>query len=237
MPENHFKTNRNRIQRAALTDVFLKPLTKADLPYIITETKNEEGGGKLRSVTFENIPISGDYQLAHVLDMELEKSVFTKPHHYKTVEKAILIFSAWSLHVILIEMKNKIAPYGDAGIKAIQSKIIDSVGRVGKFLSHYLLDVDRFDDYPINYFSFIVHTSEGVTTAVVDDKTLGNEPLYKVMKGDRDAIDIVDTFGIKHKVKVNFFRSNEENYTIDLNDVFNGNEDFENAIYSDKELI
>jgi len=236
-PVNHFKRNRKRIQDAALSQEFLKPLTKKDIPYDIIEIKNVAGTGKLRTVSIDNIPCSDELQLSYVLDMEIEKSIFSKPEHCKTVEKAILIFSAWSLYVLMVEMKSTLKPHGPGGLSDIQTKVKDSIERISRFLTHYFLDTEQFNDYPVNYHFLLLYNKESITTELKIDHTLKSNELAKIFIGEKDFLSINDSIGDTNIVKV-FFRQNAEgeDFEIDLNQLFDGIDDFENAVYSNKTL-
>lgn len=239
MPVNHFKKNRIDIQKAAVSTFFLKRLTSDDLPFEIVETKNVGEDGKLKLVRIDNIPVNDVIPISFVLNMEIEDSIFSAPQHCKKVERVIVLFSCWSLYIIMVEMKSTLELYEDGSISKIEQKIKDSLVRVLLFLNHYALDEKSFDDYIVNFHALILYNKEKISQQIIKDETRKHNELVKVFLGDKDSFWVKSNeLAAEYKVKTIFKQNapDSEEFDLDLSLVFDGDEDFENAIYSDKTL-
>jgi hypothetical protein len=234
MQKNHFKDNRLKIQKSFIDRNFLIPLTKNDLPVIIEEHK-AKGHGKLRKVVIENIPVTDDIRpISYLLELEMEGELFSCPPGYKIVEKAILLFCRNSLYIVLLEMKSSLNP---AAIRQVEEKIKDSIGRILLFLTHYILDVPAFNDYKINFFTLVLYNADHLTRELQlnSDPSLYSLDLIKIFEGKQSSCFVTEPLGGSYKVEVIFKKNaGTEDFEIDLNDVFNSNNEYNNAIYSEK---
>jgi hypothetical protein len=238
----NFQNNRTKVQKYFLATDFLVPLNADDLPLEIKEDKNQ-GTGKLELLTILNIPCSeNDYfPKSWVLDLELEKQIFSAPQGIKKGEKAIIFLSCTTLYVIIIEMKESLQPYGDGGLEGIEKKINHSLSRISMLLPIYLFDQnEQYRDIDaIIYKSIICYNKDEVTHQSKTDQTIQTIPLYKIFSEQEKLYHFTDILGQAHQIEV-FFEQNQSSdkseMEIDLATIFEksrDNDDFLTCQYTE----
>lgn len=234
---NHFRKNRQAVQNSVEDLGFIMPLTAADLPLSIIEDKAE--AGKLKTVYFENIPVQKDTirPQSWVVDLETKLPLLGAPPLTRTTEKAILFFSCNNLYVLMVEMKNSIKLHGGSGLNAIQEKLEHTIGRISLLLPLYIFNY-MFNDIEIKYIGVICYNHDSVDK--IENEAKKSE-LYKILKGEllknkQKRIYLETILGGTYHVPIHFVKNksgNMEEFTIDLEDVFMDDSDFEFAEYSE----
>lgn len=229
---NYFRKNRQAVQNSVEDLGFIVPLTTADLPFPIIEGKAE--AGKLKTVYFKNIPAQKDTirPQSWVIHLENKTPLLGAPPYTKTTEKAILFFSCNSLYILMIEMKNSIKLHGGGSLDDIQEKLEHTIGRISLLLPLYIFDYP-FNNLEIKYTGIIYYNHDNVSTIV--DETRKNE-MYKTLKGEENRIYLDNGLGGRYRVPIHFIKNqsgNQEEFTVDLNDLFIDDYDFESASYSE----
>jgi hypothetical protein len=226
----NFQNNRTKVQKHFLETDFLVPLNVDNLPLEITEDKNK-GTGKLELLTIHNIPFSknDNFPKSWVLDLELEKQVFSAPQGIKKGEKAIIFLSCATLYVVIVEMKESLKAYGDGGLEGIVDKIDHSISRISMLLPSYLFDEKPdYENLNIIYKVVVAYNQNGVNQQLINDKTIETTPIYKVFSQQEKLYHFTDTLGEAHQIEI-FFRQNTTNnkseMEIDLATIFKASRD------------
>lgn len=203
--------------------------------YKITELKNLDTE-KLTHLYLENIPHDTQYTKAFVIDLELKESFFAKPNpeglSIKTVEKALVFFTASSIYILLIEMKQQLKQFGEEGLKKITQKIRDSISRTDIILSYFVPDFnEEVKKCEVVYHALICYNHEVITKESKSmDKDLLRLEIYKVFLGKKDLIQVKNEFDLMYRVPVFFEKNTHSEPTtmyIDLNILFQDDYDFQ----------
>lgn len=238
MARNSFKDNRLTVQKKFIEELLFLPLTKDDIPYIITEKGISEGEGKLRKVSL-HLPATDDSirPMSYVLDVELSNKLFSGSENQKRVERVFFVMSDTTLYIIMVEMKTLIKPITIHGIK---QKIQDTISKLFLFLPYYLLDTIEFDEYKIEYHCLVIYNNDSVTNEVKRDPTLLSDDLFRILQGKQQSFNVREkVFGKECKVQTVFKQNNTNNneeFDINIEDFFENDHNFLNAVYSDKTL-
>ncbi|MDX2303958.1 MAG: hypothetical protein NW226_14220 [Microscillaceae bacterium] len=231
---NFFRENRERVQIALYDSGFLKIIEKTDLPLQIEEQKAKEG--QLKYVLLDNIPASDNIRpQAWVINMEMDKTIFSSPLGFKTVEKAIVFFTCENLYILMVEMKTTLIPYGESGAEAILKKLKDSISRISVLLTTQIFDYE-FNNVKIKYFGLICFNNENWTSQGNQDPQFAKNEVYRVFKKLQPDLKINDSLGGDHKVQLFFQKntsSNPESMTVDLAEIFVNDDEFVNASYTE----
>ena len=231
---NHFRENRQNIQKALFESGFVKIIQKTHLPLCIEESKTESG--KLQRLWIDNIPASDLIRpQAWLINMELDKSPFSSPPHFKTVEKAIMFFTCESLYILMIEMKTTLKPDKQGGTIMIREKFEDSATRIALLLTTYVFG-SIYNNIRIKYFGIICYNKETWTKEALQDPDFAKDDLYKQFKGSNSNFFLMDKFKEEHKVNIFFSQnnsSNPEEMQLDLAALFTNDYEFENAQHTE----
>jgi hypothetical protein len=231
--KNQFEENRFYVQKSALDTGLVKPLTIDDLPLQIDENKNKQKS-KLESLIIHNVPCSKDdnFPNSWIIDLELDKKIFSSPEGFKKGEKAITFLSCTTLYILIVEMKETLKPYGEGGLISIKDKVEDSISRISIFLTMYLFDKDaRFNNIEVKYKSIICFNKDDVTPTTKIDKSLETDEFVKILLGinKKREVHLFDKLSHSHKIEI-FFIQNKKTSTsimeIDLEEVFKESVDF-----------
>lgn len=236
---NHFSENRKRIQDALYDLEFVIPIEESEC--IITEEKNKkESSNKnvlLTELSIENIPYKSEtsYVNAWEVDLEIEKSIFSAPAHFKTVERAILFYTPTSLYVLMIEMKNSLQPYKEGGIKSIEGKFKATISRLSVLLPIHIYTDSLYEDIEIKYLGLVAYNHDKVSSNLVQDEELAREEICKILLGNQPSMFLTDYFGHSHDLKIHFCQNESvsESMEIDLNTLFENDWEFPNACYTE----
>jgi len=241
MPKNYFRENRIRIQEAILDFDFLIPLSESDIPYSISENKNEAGSGLLREVIINNIPTEEDPRpKSWILNLEIETpSLFSRPQKVKSVEKALIVLGSDELLVFLLEMKNSLQPYGDNGVEGIRKKIMDSIGRISLLLPIYLFGID-FNDIKINYKGVVFYNKDtSLNSVIASDEAFKNTDFAKAFIAKKDKVFLDDSLNGNHEVELYFFQNPDyqnspESFSINFEQFFFEEWEYDISVYGEK---
>lgn len=231
---NPYKKQREKIQKSFERLGLIRPLIKDDLPIEITEKKNTKN--KLKRLFIQNIPASKDtiLPISYELDLELGEPVIGKVEKTRTVEKAILFFTLSSLYIVLIEMKESIQSAGnESSINTIKEKFEHSIARINLLLTSYVFP-KRHEGIEIEYFGIVVYNKDNVAEIT---EGLQQSEIYKILKKQANAIWLTDAFGNQYNFKLVFMQNtsdNKEDVEVDFDDFFEGDVEFENAMYNEE---
>lgn len=224
---NQFRENRRKIQQYFVKNEvsYLTKLTQEDLPVVLIEDRNEEGSQKLREVIIEGIPLAENAECWQ-LDMESERHFYAAAPYIKPVDGCLLFFTAQSLYVVLIEMKQTIKSTEDNdGLAAIQEKFQHSVGRVQIFLSAFIFD-NSYNEMDIRYKCMVAYNIDSTNVM------LENGDLKAILDGDETRLTLQDDLYGSLLVDFYFFQNTNpqdspEEMEIDLDQEFAGDTDHE----------
>lgn len=237
MPKNHFRENRKKVQKAFVTVDFLTPLTNENVPYSIIEKNIKKGEGKLRVVNIQNIPFTDNIRpVSYVIDSEFNNNIFGNTDNQKKVEKIFLVFSTQSVYVIMVEMKSSLKP---TTIMHISDKIRDSISKISLFLPNYIFEQENFDKYVIKFHCLVFHNGNMLQKDIEADPEIKSQDLFKILNGNQTSLFVEEKLGGTYKVRVNFVQNNggnTEEMNVDFADIFEKDNDFSHAIYSEKSL-
>ncbi len=231
----NFQNNRTKVQKHFLETDFLVPLNVDNLPLEITEDKNK-GTGKLELLTIHNIPFSknDNFPKSWVLDLELEKQVFSAPQGIKKGEKAIVFLSKASFYVVIVEMKESLKAYSDGGLEGIVDKLNHSISRISMLLPSYLFDEKPdYANLNIIYKVVVVYNQNGVNQQLSNDKAIETSPIYKVFSKQEKLYHFTDTLGEAHQIEIFFCQNttnNKSEMEIDLATIFEESRDNDNFL-------
>lgn len=237
----NFQNNRTKVQSHFLETDFLVPLNADNLPLEITEDKNK-GTGKLELLIIHNIPFSknDNFTKSWVLDLELEKQVFSAPQGIKKGEKAILFLSKRSLYVLILEMKESLKAYGEGSLEGIVDKINHSISRISMLLPTYLFDEKpAYQNLNIIYKVVVAYNQNVVNQQLINDKTIETTPIYKVFSKQEKLFSFWDLLQQNHQIEIFFCKNTKNNKAemeIDLAKIFEesrDNDDFLTCEYSE----
>lgn len=237
----NFQNNRTKVQKHFLETEFLVPLNVDNLPLEIKEDKNK-GTRKLELLTIHNIPFSknDNFPKSWVLDLELEKQVFSAPQGIKKGEKAIIFLSCATLYVVIIEMKESLKAYGDGSLQDVADKISHSISRISMLLPTYLFDErENYKSLDIIYKVVVAYNQNGVNQQLSNDRTIETTPIYKVFSQQEKFYHFTDTLGEAHQIEIFFCQNtttNKAEMEIYLATIFKAsrdNDDFLTCEYSE----
>lgn len=236
---NHFTSNRKRVQEALYELEFVMPIEENFC--ILIEEKNKKGTSNgnilLNELHINNIPYQSDvsYVNAWEINLEIEKSIFSTPAHFKTVEKAILFYTTTSLYILMIEMKNSLQPY-EGGIQSIEEKFRATISRLSILLPIHIYSDSLYEDKVIKYFGLVAYNHDKVSSELGRDKELAQKDICNILKGHQQSMFMTDYLGYEHNLTVHFCQNEKlsEAMEVDLNTLFEEDDwDFPNAYYTE----
>ena len=222
---NQFRENRRKLQQYFTRIDYLTKIAQNDLPVILIEDRNEAGDQKLREVTIEGIPLAEDAECWQ-LNMESDRHFYAAPPYIKPVDGCLLFFTAQSLYVVLIEMKQTIKSTEDNdGLVAIQEKFQRSVGRVQMFLSAFIFD-HSYNEMDIKYKCIVAYNIDS-TNALLE-----NGDLRAILDGEESRLRLQDDLYGSLSVDFYFIQNKDqqdlpEEMEVDLDQEFAGDSDHE----------
>jgi len=227
---NDLKENRKKIQNLAISSEFVKAMTSYDLPLEIIEQENKNKNQMLQKLIIENVPKNDQKACSWIINLEIEKSIFSAPSHFKKSEKALVFFQEKDLYVVLIEMKNKIALRDkNIGLDDILRKIEESISRLQVFLPIYLFDIDqRFENTKIKYKALICYNHQRIDSQAQNENDIDLK-LYPIFQNKKGNLNIGNLD--ENKVFFHFLQNTPNNLTtmsINLSEIFRNdtNENF-----------
>lgn len=228
-----FRKNRQQVQKALIHSGFLEPLIK-DEPIKIREEKASKG--KLQQITILNFPISDKYRpKSWRVHLEKEKTPFSNPPHFKTVETALLLFASDTLLVFLLEMKTSLKPYGDSGLRSIKKKFSDSIGRINIFLSTYFFD-ESYEGIRIDYKGIVFYNQENISQEALRDSDLRRSDMYRIFDKKIKHTRLSTPLDSLHEIEILFFQNDKttiETIIIDFKAFFEQDWEHQMAIKTD----
>jgi hypothetical protein len=227
---NYFRENRIRVQQAIYNQEYVIPLTTDDLPFIIREEKNKKDELKLFKIN--NIPTNDINPKSWVIDLEIQKSIFSAPEGVKKAEKAIAFLTKTSLYVLLFELKDSLRNLDD-----IKKKFEDSISRISLLVTHYIFGA-TYNDLEIKYFGYVCYNNNKTETQLIHKQpsNVDYKEMYDIFIGKSNHSFLNDQLGGVHRVIITFIKnthSNPAEMTIDLDEIFKDDMEYENGQYAE----
>lgn len=230
----NFRNNKVNVQRYLFKSRFIEEFSNSTGIYTIIEEKNTGKPGLLQQVDIINIPKKQQQNIPDFwcINLEQKENIFTNPEGVKTPEVALLFFTCERLWVLLVELKNSLRPYAKGGIDDIQRKMKDAISRLA-----ILFPIFNFvPNLEITFKSIIIYNQDNLSGHDANDPQLRSDPMFQVFSQREGSLFVRDKLGVEHGIELFFNQTetiNTEQYTLDLEEMFYSDDEFENAIYTE----